>query len=51
MMTDCWRKKAELRPSFAKLVVLLLGQLAVVAEYTDFSSPLVIENVQVEDRI
>ena len=50
-MMDCWGSKAELRPCFAELVVLLSGLLTVVAEYTDFSSPPDVVNVQVEDRV
>ena len=51
LMIDCWRGNAELRPSFAEIVVLLSDQLAVVAEYTDLSSPPDVVNVQVEDRV
>ena len=49
-MLDCWEKNAQQRPTFTKLVDLLSSQLAVVAEYTDFSSPPDVVNVQVEDQ-
>ena len=37
-MKDCWKKKAELRPSFSELVASLSSQLLVLADYMDFSS-------------
>ena len=50
-MMDCWGKKSEQRPSFAELVTILSNKLADTAEYIDLSSHLIVQSVQVEDRV
>ena len=51
LMMDCWGKKSEQRPSFAELVTILSSKLADTAEYIDLSSHLIVQSVQVEDRV